>query len=264
MRFNRIIAVFLLVVMTFAMAVCAAEVAPSIEKKDGPELVITENENGEKIVGYISDAEGNIIRYIYAEDLIVVPVAHIHLADSAISVDNLNVAKKIKDSLKAALAELKANDVQALVPAFGDFWKTVTGGAPFENIVVTDLFEVCIINRQTGEVVENGDVPEGCTLTFFLSVESLENESPFVLLHKPNKGTKWRLEDNVKNERGVLTVTVDSLSPFAIVQDSTVGPDVNDGPDSPQTGVVAVSAVVGIMLLAVGGVGVVVFRKKHA
>ena len=120
-----------------------------------------------------------------------------------------------KTAIESAYAEIKAtNDVSSLNADLAALAKSkeIKG----KNLAVSDLFDVswagCNDHASHGKA------------TISLKAETLGN---FVgLLHLVDG--EWELVSNATVNNGVLTFTVDSFSPFAIVVDAT--------PDSPPTG----------------------------
>lgn len=121
----------------------------------------------------------------------------------------------VKDAIEGAYDEIKAtNDVSSLNADLAALAasKEIKG----KNLAVSDLFDVSGVGC--------GDHGDHDKVTISLKAETLDN---FVgLLHLVDG--EWELVSNATVSGDVLTFTVDSLSPFAIVVDAT--------PDSPPTG----------------------------
>jgi hypothetical protein len=229
---KKIISALILAMVTMLLvtSVFAVPFTPSAEKKDTPVLVGTLDEDtGKMIVGTIYNEDDSFYRHIYIDELIVTPI--LHLSD-----ETKNVPEVIEKTLLAARDELKANTLEELVPGFAEYWMNVTGGAPVENGAVSDIFDVRFVDSLTGELVA------GRYASFKIRVEYLNSDDLFVLIHKPTGADVWSVEEVVVSDGDVLFVTVESLSPFAIVKDTGAAPAVDpNAPDSPQTGVESAS-----------------------
>lgn len=224
--------IFAVVAALLATSVFAVPFTPSAEKKDTPVLVGTlDEETGKMIVGTIYNEDDSFYRHIYIDELIVTPI--LHLSD-----DTKIVPEAIEKTLLDARDELKAKTLEELVPGFAEYWKKATGGAPVENGAISDIFDVRFVDSLTGELIE------GRYASFKIRVEYLNSDDLFVLIHKPTGSDVWNYEEYVVSDGNVLFVTVESLSPFAIVKDTGAAPAVDpDAPDSPQTGVESISFV---------------------
>ncbi len=251
MKAIKVFAALTLVAAMLAMPVFAAETVPSIEYKDG--------------VQYVSADFGE--DHAHCCKLLIVPIFHVNL-DEIIDEIEYNIDDDISEemegmirtSLKNALQELKSNSLEDIVDGFADAWVSLTGGAPLENAIVTDLFEVVRICSEEGVFQTEGSV------AFSFKVDGIKAGDTFMIIHKPTGYDKWVVEEYTVDESGVITMTVDKLSPFAIVKDSGKAPVATV--TSPQTGVTeftAVATVLGMAALAVGGVVVgKKFRKTNA
>ena len=79
-------------------------------------------------------------------------------------------------------------------------------------------------------------------------------------MHKPTDSDEWIVEDYKIDENGVITMTVDKLSPFAIVKDSGKAPTTDV--QSPQTGVSDTGLILTAVATVILAAGAVVFGKK--
>jgi len=251
MKAIKVFAALTLAAAMLAMPVLAAEFVPSIEYKDGIQLnsyTLEEINTPCRTVHIIP------FYRIYEDDFIDEDLLGL---DYDISED---MEESVRISQRNAQEELKNNLLQDIVAGFEEVWARITGGAPLENAVVTDLFEIVLICSE--DQVFKTD--EKVTVSF--TVEGIGPDDLFVIIHKPTGSDKWVAEENYTiDENGVITMTVDKLSPFAIVKDSGKAPVVTV--TSPQTGVTeftAAAAVLSMAALVAGGVVVGwKFRKMN-
>ena len=134
-------------------------------------------------------------------------------------------------------------------------------GVDVADLVVTDLFDLSLVNDAGDFLLDKEKLAEYAPITVSLKADLLDT---FVgLLHYVDG--QFVIVDNAKVVNGTLVFTVDTLSPFAIVVDSEGGanqggsstePGTSDTP-SPDTGdaapfgyavVLAVAALIGCVL----------------
>lgn len=252
MKVIKVLAALTLVASMLAMPVFAAEVVPSIEYKDGVQLI-----------DYTLDEINTPCRTVH-----IFPFFHIYnddiIAEEILGLEDYEnsemLEENIRTSLRNALAELRENLLHHLVVGFDEAWERITEGAPLENAVVTDLFEIVLICSEAEKFMTD----EQITVSF--KVDGLEPDDRFLIVHKPTGSDKWIVEEYTVDENGVITMTIDKLSPFAIVKDNGAAPVATV--TSPQTGVTefaAAAAVLGMAALAAGGIAVgKKFRKTNA
>lgn len=249
MKLIRIITAIALVVSSLVLTVGAAEATPSVELGEGIQLIETTDEDGNRVVATINDENGDLVRKVLWGELIVTPIS------SAYN-DSIELDADIEKTLLDTEAELDAKPLSEFLAAFEAEWKAATEGAPLENSVVAEIFDARLV----------GDVAtylEGAnTITFSLKLDSITAEDAYLLLHKYSA---W---ENIKCEMsddGVITITVDSLSPFAVITDTEKAPVVEpDAPDSPQTGVAEYSVLAAIGAVLFTALAVVFAKKARA
>jgi len=240
MKAIKVFIVLTLVASMLAMPVLAAEFVPSVEVKDGPSLI-----------SFVLEEINTPCRTVK-----VIPYGHIHLED-IIDEEQLEleyeaselIEETIRESLQKALEELKDRLIHHLVSGFDEIWKEMTGGAPLENAVVTDIFEIVLICSESDTL----KTEEKVTVSF--TADGIGPDDKFVIIHKPTGSDEWIVEEHTIDENGVITMTVDKLSPFAIVKDSGKAPEATT--QSPQTGVTEhgmVAAAISAVILAAGAV----------
>ena len=236
MKKIRVIAAVVLALCLFSIAAVAAPFTPSAEDKKGPTVV------GDDTVAEIFDNEDKLIHKVPKPELIITPIAD---KDKAPDED-------IKNDLEEASKELKDKELTTLVPNFDKEWKDATGGAPINNAVISDIFDVRVIGGSQEKFAEGG------TIAFTLNVQGLDAKDKFVIIRKGATG--WEVVDYTMTN-GNIYIKTDELGVFAIVRDSGAVVIDPDAPDSPQTGLAdyTLPVMLGVALL---GACAVVFGKK--
>ncbi len=195
---------------------------------NGNVTVPTGNEGSETTVPAADEGAG--------ANEVVLEVTAVSKADDA-------PTSEIADQLIAAAETIKnADSVTDLVPEIAGALEVIKAASTdpaqkevtIADLVVHDLFDVSLLKN--GEVIE---VPEGGSIRFSLKT-TLKPGDIFFVIHN-YEGDKWELiNDVVLADDGTLTVTVNSLSPFAIISvGAPAAPAVESGatvPVSPQTG----------------------------
>lgn len=124
--------------------------------------------------------------------------------------------------LRNAKFDLDNYTLEELVTDFAKVWKDATGGAPVENASIAELVDVTVIGPRDG--IFKGK----SSLTFSFSVPGLSAGDSVLVIHKTN-GT-WVVEKNVSVGDGKVTLTVDSLSCFAVIVDNGAAPATASAP----------------------------------
>ena len=234
MKTLRIFASVIAAAIFLGLAVCAAPIdfVPSIEQ-NGVTLEVTEIlEDGSSVVGLVRDTNDNIIDKVTDGEMIIT-VLNQDVIQNEVIYDNLTTAKE----------QLRTSSIETLLPDFATIWSDVTGGAPVENAVVSHIFDV----------YTTYEISESETITFMLANPGIALDTSILVLHN-YEANLWEAVDFTRDEAGNIIVTVDSLSPFAIIVDNGAAPSTGtDAPHSPQTGVVDVLPVVGCAIILAAG-----------
>lgn len=143
-------------------------------------------------------------------------------------------------TLEKAENEIRNNeDITAICKPLADVAKKAD--VKSENLAVSDIFDI-----------SKSDATAGGKVTLSIKADTLKN---FVaLLHYKNNA--WEVVENAKVENGVLTFTVDSFSPFAIVVDNAAAQN------SPQTGDNGISVALAIIAIVSGAALTVCVKKS--
>lgn len=242
--FKGLISVILVVTMMVVPAF-ASEFVPSIEIKDSVELISVVLEEVDTPCRTVL-----VIPYLYITYDDILDEIELEL-DYEISEE---MEEQIRQSLKDAYEELKNNPVQDITEGFKEAWDEATDGAPYENIIITDIFEIVLVCSEADAFMTE----EKITVKF--TVEGIDADDDFVIVHKPTGSDKWIVEEYTIDKDGVITMTVDKLSPFAIVKDSGKQPSTDI--DSPQTGVADYTVYTVFASILLIGLGIVCIRKS--
>ena len=221
---------FLTCMLTLMLAVvltvpALANFTPSVEAKPAPEVV-----EKDQIAAVIKDSTGATVDEITTLELVITPASEKNQAVAEKITDNLVRAEKQIADVEH-LGHLTPEMEQALQQAKKENKIPHIDEVNVEDLVVRDLFDVSIV--RDGQVIP---VPDGHTVTFSIQTDLSDDELHFVL-HNPVNHDWEVLEEAEAAHDGIITISVDSLSPFAIVVDQATDLDVDPtAPSSPQTG----------------------------
>lgn len=215
-----------LMIATLLAVPAFANFTPSVEAKPAPAVVVKED-----VAAVIKDSTGNVAEEIAVSELVITSAAEKNGAVHQEIGDNLVRAEK-QITKADHLGHLTPNLEKALQNAKKENKIPNIDQVKVEDLVVRDLFDVSVV--QDDKIVA---IPNGKTITFSIQTNLSDDVVHFVLHNTVND--EWEvLEEAKAMENGVITVVVDSLSPFAIVVDGAANLDVDPaGPSSPQTGV---------------------------
>lgn len=183
-----------------AISTSAVEFTPSVQGKEAPSIVITQNENGEDVGAKIVDVNGKVVKEVKKKQIIITPLAKAN-----------DAPVKIKEELTKAYAQIKeVTSLEELVPQISEFLSKASENIKAEDMVVRDLFDV-EIDDATRELLKDGNSIE---IVFDLGVSADE----FVVCLHNIGGDRWEVIDDNKvtnNGNGTVSVQFTSLSPIA-------------------------------------------------
>ncbi len=228
MKALRFAAMLMLAMFIFTMTAFAAFV-PSIEAIDSPELVDDPDRTED-------------------DGLIVTPVDHLDDEDK-------DPHEDIEDALNDAMEDLE-DAIHDLIENFEEIWDDITDGAPIENAVISEVFDV----RFPDELGIEGD---GKEITFDIRAVGLEYGDSFIIIAKSSDEDGWEIVNYTIDENGIITIEGTSKTVYAIIRDSAEMP--KDGPDGPATGVseYLLPAIIGAAAFGLGAVFCVVKLGKR-
>ena len=202
MKALRVLILITVVAVLLGVTASAVVFTPSVERKDGPELI--EPTGGD-------------------DELIITPVSEL---------ENDDLHEDIRDNLTEAKENLSDSEWAQIVKDFEELWEEFTDGAPIEHAVVSDIFDVRFLS-ELGVVSEDGK-----TVTFKIKIQGLEADDIFMIITESDDPDHYmEIVSYTIDENGVITITATSKSAFAVVRDSC--PDPKCDHDSPKTGVPA-------------------------
>lgn len=241
---RKLISLILALVMCFTLCgvVCAAEddFVPSISYKDGPGLVVGEDEEGNPVVGTVVDAEGEIIDYIDPECLVITTIAE------ALEDVDTGIPDDAEELLEYVYQELLEGNME--LPYEGD-----------EDMAIIQLIDATFLCDGTTVGVDHEAMiePEGVylELTFDLGVGA---DVPVTVMAYID-GQWTPIVSVTNNGDGTVTCLFEKICPIAFAVPTNAVQPPKTGDDS--------TAELGlwIALLAASSValaGLVIFRRK--
>lgn len=241
---RKVISLILALVMCFSLCsvVCAAEddFVPSISYKDGPGLVIGEDDEGNPAAGVIRDSNGEVIDYIDPECLVITTIAEaLEDVDTGIPDDAEELLEYVYQELLAGNMELPYEDDQ--------------------DMTIIQLIDATFRCAGTTVGVDHEAMiePEGVCieLTFDLGVKA--DVPVTVMVYIDGKWTP--IVSFTNNGDGTVTCVFEKICPIAFAVPSNAVQPPKTGDNS------AAELGLWIALLAASSValvGLVIFRRK--
>lgn len=156
---KRVISLALVIVLCLCLGMPAFaaenEFVPSIGYKDAPEIVPTEDDEGEEAIGEILDEDGKVIDYIYGPCLVITSVAAAKTSTM--------IPEESREILLSVYEQLLANTMQIPYEKHGADLKA-------NEMVIRDLFDASWLCQEHPIMV----APKGVTvrITFNLGVKA--------------------------------------------------------------------------------------------
>lgn len=244
MKTLKLFTALTLIATLLVFSVNAAEFVPSNERPENREIIDWSSDNDE------ADRILILVPHDLRHHVDILSLYDHDLDEEAAQAIN----DKIEQVLNDAVDDLENELVHHLIDGFDAHWDEITGGAPIENHVVYDIFDVSWICHDEEDLITDERI------SFSLKIDGITKDDKFVIIHKPTNSEHWIIEEHEIDDNNVITIHADSLSPFAIIKDSGKAP--SSDVQSPQTGVtengVAAAAVCAMVFVA----GAVVAGKK--
>lgn len=236
---KRTISLLTAIVMCICLAapVCAETFVPSITDKNAPDLVVTPDNNGNKVVGEVEDENGEFIDHVYEECIVITPVSQAEESD------------KIPEAAKEQLLSLyeQLSEGTMTLP-----YDKISEDLDPDHMVIRDMVDISWLCDDHPEIVGAPGVT--LTLTFDLGVSA--NTDVYVM-HYYN-GEWIPAVSVVNNGNGTVSVTLEDVGPVVF--------SVRTGTDSkPSETGDAMDLTLWVTLLAISAVAlaaVVFFRRK--
>lgn len=198
---SLVAAAFLLLTPMTALA----DYTASVTQKDAPTF--------EKDSVVVSDPE---LQTQITNGSLVVEITPVKDANKDTTID------EISEVLDNAFQQIKDKQVDEIFPDLEDGLKQVLPNATEEEIqdylnrlVVTNLFDISIVNPNVGENGEVVDLDTSKTFTIDLNL-GLTQDDVFLLYHEESTG-KWVLVPYEWVEGGLVRITLNGLSPVAVL-----------------------------------------------
>ena len=197
---------FLLVLISLISSVSTASATgylPSVTYEAFPGIVVIEDENGKKVIGYVENAEGEILSKEYHGCILITPVMD---AKKKISYLSDEAEQLLVDKYE----ELAAEDamLSVLIPELNDVAKEALGeGATADDLVILELVDItAVCDDLIGLLAVEGNT---ITLTFKMVVP----KEAFVTVMTFNDG-KWQFVEEVENhDDGTVSVKFSQFCP---------------------------------------------------
>lgn len=204
MKKIMILTMVLVLLASSLAVVSAAGYVPSVSYEAFPGLVtIDEDAEGNGIVGYVVDAQGEVLSNEYHGCILITPV-----------IDAKNGVSYLSDAAEELLVDthetLAAQDARlsVLIPELNDIAKSALGeGATADDLVIRELFDVTAVCEDLIKLLE----VEGNTIT--LTFKMVVPEEDFLTVMTLNDG-KWEQVEEVKNnDDGTVSVKFSQFCP---------------------------------------------------
>mgnify|MGYP001482883225 CR=1 FL=1 len=196
---KKILSVILMVIFAFFVSApaLAATFVPSVEQKQAPEIVVDSSGNA----ATITDREGNSTS-VSSGAIIITPLSQ---ADQAEDAD-------MAATMETAYAQLKkSTSLSGICSNFNDVLSEIDASLTEDDMVARDLFDISLYG-DAKQLLSNGG-----TIRITLAT-TLSQDTPRMVLHYQSDSWNALDPENVTaNADGSTTITVDNLSPFAIV-----------------------------------------------
>ena len=198
----------LTIILSTAAAVFAAEFVPSVSFMSYPWLLtLDEDENGNKIIGYVEDAEGNVVSTEYHGCILITPVLDAKKGESYLSKEAEKLLVDTYETLTAEDAKLSV-----LIPELNDIAKEALGAeATADDLVIRELFDITAVCE---DLIKHLEV-EGNTIT--LTFKIVVPQEAYFNIMTLNDG-KWELVEDVKNNLdGTVSIKFSQFCPVLFV-----------------------------------------------
>jgi hypothetical protein len=239
----------IIMVLTMALSVSAAQFVPSITNKGAPDLIVIDRINGKDVVGFITDADGNKVSTEYMDCLVISSI------NDALSGKEL--PEGVKEELIKVYDEMKEGaKISDLCPELKDIVKEKWGNDKnVDDLVVKDLFDVTDYCEDLKTHLNGGSILD---LTFNVGIPSGSFITAMVYVDG-----KWvPVHDCINNGDGTVTVKFTQICPVAFLVPGGNGQNMDVV--SPTTGDAMDVIIWGsVMLISLGAiVALIIYRRK--
>ena len=230
-RFFAIITVVMMCVSLMVPAMAAQEFTPSVTNKPAPEV----------ITAHILDEEGNVIKEVDEECLIITPVSEVE------------TSTEIPEASRVILRDVYAKllDGSMTIP-----YEKHNDNLDPSKMVIRDLFDATFVCTECPALLE----PEGVVLEIVFDLNIAAGVEVYTMTYKENE---WNpIVSTVNNGDGTVTATFEKLCPVEFsINTGTTPPSVTGDQSVSLWGIIAIGALAAIVVLTVV---YNVSSKKHA
>ena len=193
----------LLLLFSNLASVSAVGFLPSVKYEAYPGIVVIEDEDGKKVIGYVENAQGEILSKEYHGCILITPVMDAKRKISYLS-------DEAEQLLVDKYEELAAEDARlsVLIPELNDVAKEALGEkANADDLVILELID---ITARCQDLIDLLSV-DGNTIT--LTFKMVVPKEAFVTVMTYNDG-KWQMTEEVVNhEDGTVSVKFSQFCP---------------------------------------------------
>ena len=202
---KRILAVLLVVILLMSglVSASAAGYLPSVDYEAYPGIVVIEDENGRKVIGYVENAQGEILNKEYHGCILITPVMDAKRKISYLSDEAEQLLVDTYETLAADDAKLSV-----LIPQLNDVAKEALGEkATADDLVILELVDITAVCSDLIHLLEvDGNT---ITLTFKMVVPKEALVTVMTL-----KDGEWEFVDEVRNNNdGTVSVKFNRFCP---------------------------------------------------
>lgn len=252
---KKLISFVLVAVMLLSCSVSAmaAGFTPSVINKGAPNIVFEFDADGKKVLGYIRDANGNVLAACYENCVVMTPISGVK--------DAAELTDEQKKALEDAYNELNKTDTKLSVicPELNALAKELLGNdANADNFVIRDLFDITSRCDDLTELLPKDGTAIDMTFEYSIPEDTEVLAMVFV-------NGKWKpVKKAVNNGNGTITITFEEICPVAIM----VPADAQNDTYVPVTGADTQTSVViwgSVMLVSLASIVALVYisrRKK--
>ena len=209
-----VLTMVMILLLTSVASVSAEGYLPSVNYQAFPGLVIIEDENGNKIIGYVENAEGEVLNTEYHGCILITPVMDAKREVSFLSEPAEKLLVDTYEMLAAPDAKLSE-----LIPELNDIAKEALGErATADDLVVRELIDITACCEDLIHYLEI----DGNTLTLtFKMVVPLET---FITVMTYKDGEWEEVDKVINNDDGTVSVKFSRLCPVLFLTGHPLAP----------------------------------------
>ena len=198
-----VLSLVLVLLLSCLATVSAADYLPSVKYEAFPGIVVIEDEDGKKVVGYVENAQGEILSKEYHGCILITPVMDAKRKISYLSDEAEQLLVDTYEILAAEDARLSV-----LIPELNDVAKEALGeNADADDLVILELVDITAVCPDLIHLLE----VEGNTIT--LTFKMVVPKEAFVTVMTLKDGV-WEFADKVENhEDGTVSVKFNRFCP---------------------------------------------------